>query len=69
MSLRFFRGAFAAGAARLLPMRDMETQVKRLRDSSNSEQIKHLNELISLFCYGGAIVGSVVAGYLVLQLP
>ena len=50
-------------------MRDMETQVKRLRDSSNSEQIKHLNELISLFCYGGAIVGSVVAGYLVLQLP
>jgi len=32
-------------------------------------QIKHLNELVSLFCYGGAIVGSVVAGYLVLQLP
>ena len=27
-------------------------------------QIKHLNELVSLFCYGGAIVGSVVAGYL-----
>ncbi len=32
-------------------------------------QIKHLNKLINLFCYGGAIVGSVVAGYLVLQLP
>jgi len=27
-------------------------------------QIKHLNELISLLCYGGAIVGTVVAGYL-----
>ena len=27
-------------------------------------QIKHLNELINTFCYGGAIVGSVVAGYL-----
>jgi len=27
-------------------------------------QIKHLNELINLLCYGGAIVGAVVAGYL-----
>jgi fumarate reductase subunit D len=27
-------------------------------------QIKHLNELISLLCYGGAIVGTVVAGNL-----
>jgi fumarate reductase subunit D len=27
-------------------------------------QIKHLNELINLCCYGGALVGSVVAGYL-----
>ena len=27
-------------------------------------QIKHLNEMINLFCYGGAIVGSVLAGYL-----
>ena len=26
-------------------------------------QIKHLNELVNLFCYGGAIVGSVLAGY------
>jgi succinate dehydrogenase subunit D len=32
-------------------------------------QIKHLNELINLFCYGGAIVGSVVAGYLLWQIP
>ncbi|MFQ5947904.1 MAG: fumarate reductase subunit FrdD [Acidimicrobiia bacterium] len=32
-------------------------------------QIKHLNELVFVFCYGGAIVGSIVAGYLVLQLP
>jgi fumarate reductase subunit D len=27
-------------------------------------QVKHVSELINLFCYGGAIVGSVVAGYL-----
>ncbi len=27
-------------------------------------QIKHLDELINAFCYGGAIVGTVVAGYL-----
>jgi fumarate reductase subunit D len=27
-------------------------------------QIKHLNELVNLLCYGGAIVGSVAAGYL-----
>jgi fumarate reductase subunit D len=27
-------------------------------------QIKHLNELINSFCYGGAVVGTVVAGYL-----
>ena len=32
-------------------------------------QIKHLNELINVFCYGGAIVGSIVAGYLLWQLP
>jgi fumarate reductase subunit D len=32
-------------------------------------QIKHLNELIVLVCYGGAIVGSVVAGYLLIQIP
>jgi fumarate reductase subunit D len=27
-------------------------------------QIKHLNELINTFCYGGAIVGTLLAGYL-----
>ena len=27
-------------------------------------QIKHLNELIFFCCYGGAIVGTVLAGYL-----
>jgi fumarate reductase subunit D len=26
-------------------------------------QIKHLNEIINLLCYGGAIAGSVLAGY------
>ena len=32
-------------------------------------QIKHLNELIVLVCYGGVLVGIVAAGYLVWQLP
>ena len=27
-------------------------------------QIKHLNELIALLCYGGAVVGTALAGYL-----
>ena len=27
-------------------------------------QIKHLNELINTFCYGGAIAGTLLAGYL-----
>ena len=31
-------------------------------------QIKHLSELVNLLCYGGAIVGSVVAGYLLWQV-
>jgi fumarate reductase subunit D len=31
-------------------------------------QIKHLNEIINLLCYGGAVVGSVVAGYLLFTL-
>jgi fumarate reductase subunit D len=31
-------------------------------------QIKHLNELINTVCYGGAIAGSIVAGYLLCQL-
>jgi fumarate reductase subunit D len=31
-------------------------------------QIKHLNELVNSFCYGGAIVGSVVAAYVVARL-
>jgi fumarate reductase subunit D len=32
-------------------------------------QIKHLNELIATVCYGGAIAGSLVAGYLAVTLP
>ena len=32
-------------------------------------QIKHLDELINVFCYGGAIVGSAVAGYLLWSVP
>jgi fumarate reductase subunit D len=31
-------------------------------------QIKHLNGMINLFCYGGAIVGSVLAAYLLLMV-
>jgi fumarate reductase subunit D len=31
-------------------------------------QIKHMNELINLFCYGGAIIGSVAAGYVLWQV-
>ena len=32
-------------------------------------QVKHLNELINFFCYGGATVGTVLAAYLVWYLP
>jgi fumarate reductase subunit D len=32
-------------------------------------QIKHLNELINVLCYGGAIAGSILAGYLLWQVP
>ena len=31
-------------------------------------QIKHLNELITVLCYGSAIVGTVVAGYILWNL-
>src|SRR5262249_29849549 len=31
-------------------------------------QIKHLNELIALLCYGGALAGSVAAGYILFNL-
>ena len=32
-------------------------------------QIKHLNELIAVFCYGGAVVGTIIAGYLLWSIP
>jgi len=32
-------------------------------------QIKHLNEVINVLCYGGAIVGSVLTIYLLWQVP
>jgi len=32
-------------------------------------QIKHLNELINFICYGGAIAGTVLAGYLLWNVP
>lgn len=31
-------------------------------------QVKHLNELINTFCYGGAVVGSLVAAYLLWRI-
>ena len=32
-------------------------------------QIKHLNELVNTFCYGGAILGSILAAYFIWQIP
>jgi fumarate reductase subunit D len=32
-------------------------------------QIKHLNELINVACYGGAVAGSVAAAWLLWQVP
>jgi fumarate reductase subunit D len=32
-------------------------------------QIKHLNEVIFVFCYGGVLVGTVLAGYLLWTIP
>ena len=31
-------------------------------------QVKHLNEVINALCYGGAVAGSVLAGYLLWSL-
>ena len=32
-------------------------------------QIKHLNEVIFVFCYGGAIIGTVLAVYILWNIP
>jgi fumarate reductase subunit D len=32
-------------------------------------QIKHLNGVINLFCYGGAVAGSAAAAYVLWQVP
>jgi len=32
-------------------------------------QIKHLNELINLLCYGGATAGAITAAYLLMRVP
>ena len=32
-------------------------------------QIKHLNEVIFAFCYGGAVAGTALAGYLLWSIP
>lgn len=31
-------------------------------------QVKHLNEVVLVFCYGGAVVGTLVSGYLLLRM-
>ena len=31
-------------------------------------QVQHLNEMINTFCYGGAIVGTIVAGYVLVRM-
>lgn len=32
-------------------------------------QIKHLNELIAVVCYGSAILGTILAGYILWNIP
>ncbi len=32
-------------------------------------QIKHLNEVINVLCYGGAVIGTAIAGYLIWNIP
>ena len=32
-------------------------------------QIKHLNEIIAVLCYGGAIIGTALAGYILWNIP
>ena len=32
-------------------------------------QVKHLNEVIFTLCYGGALLGTAVAGYLLWRMP
>jgi succinate dehydrogenase subunit D len=32
-------------------------------------QIKHLNEVINTLCYGGALLGTVLAAYLIWRIP
>ena len=32
-------------------------------------QIKHLNEVINMVCYGGAVVGTLLAAYLLVMVP
>jgi len=32
-------------------------------------QIKHLNEVINTVCYGGAVVGTLIAAYLLVMVP
>jgi fumarate reductase subunit D len=31
-------------------------------------QVKHLNELLNAFCYGGAVAGTIIAGYVLARL-
>jgi len=31
-------------------------------------QVKHLNEVVLVFCYGGAVVGTLISAYLLLRI-
>ena len=31
-------------------------------------QVKHLNEVIFILCYGGALLGTLLSGYLLLRI-
>lgn len=32
-------------------------------------QIKHINEVINILCYGGAVAGTILAGYILWNIP
>jgi fumarate reductase subunit D len=63
--LAVFHNPFMRGILFLLCMLALFHWAHRFRYTLyDGLQIKHLNELINLFCYGGAIAGSCVAGFI-----
>ena len=67
--LAVLRHPFTRGVLFLLCMLSLFHWAHRFRYTLyDGLQIKHLNELINLFCYGVAVIGSVVAAYLLWQV-